>query len=288
MQSKKLKLLREINKILELIIEDDGERIPLYGVTNPEDFWTKQIKIEEKYEKRFIAKLKDIFRDQEREVLEKLRKQYKVISEKGFEMKINIPFLLLSLKKENKKMAVAVTPLLSEDIKETGQYALDEIGIPMTFEETALVATYLDKHPIKFSTVVNETTNTRLKKQFIEGLSKGEGIDKLSKRVESIFKQSTVYRAKMIARTEVSRATNFATVEGYRQSGVVKGKEWLTAFDERTCDQCASMNGKVIKLDDNYFDKGDTYMGIKIDYDNVGEPPLHASCRCTIIPYIKE
>ncbi len=289
MQLKKLKILKEINKALKLIIEDDGKEISHYGIADPEDFWTRQIEIEEKYEKRLIKILVSIFNRQEKETLRKLGKQ--VIKQKEFDIKINIPFLLLNLKKENKKMAVAVTPLLSEDIMETGQYALDEIGVPMTFTESTAVASYLDKYPIKFAKSVNKTTNNRLKKQLVEGISKGEGIPEISKRVKNIFKSATDNRTKTIARSEVSRATNFATVEGYKQSGVVEAKEWLTAFDERTCSFCADMNGKIVGLSDNYFEQGDEYKvgdsKLNLDYDDVGEPPLHASCRCTIIPVIK-
>ena len=288
MEPKKIKILKELNKALKLVIDVDGKEIPHYGIADAKDFWTKQIKIEERYEKKLTKILNGIFDRQEKEVLARLGKQYRG---KGIEIKINIPFLLLSLKKENKKMAVAVTPLLSSNIKETGQYALNEMGVAMTFEESAAVATYLDEYPIKFAKSVNTTTNNRLKKQLVEGISQGEGINEISKRVSGIFTKAKTSRAQMIARTEVSRATNFATVEGYKQSGVVKGKEWVTAFDEKTCEFCSGMDGKIVELDDDYFDKGDKYKvgdnSLNLDYDDVGQPPLHSNCRCTIIPIIK-
>jgi hypothetical protein len=94
----------------------------------------------------------------------------------------------------------------------------------------------------------------------------------------------------MIARTEALRASNSATVEAYRQSGVVSGKEWLAERDDRTCDFCLDMDGKVVDLDENYFNQGDelTVEGqtMTVDYADVGEPPLHADCRCTEIPVL--
>ena len=57
------------------------------------------------------------------------------------------------------------------------------------------------------------------------------------------------------------------------------------------CEFCSGMDGKIVELDDDYFDKGDEYKvgdnSLNLDYDDVGEPPLHSNCRCTIIPIIK-
>ena len=56
------------------------------------------------------------------------------------------------------------------------------------------------------------------------------------------------YRSERIARSEVIKATNWGTEEAYKESGVVDGKIWLTAFDERTCEFCASLDGKTTDL----------------------------------------
>ena len=96
-----------------------------------------------------------------------------------------------------------------------------------------------------------------------------------------MFNNSSKHRSYEIARTEVSRATNYSTVEAYQQSGVVTGKKWLTGFDERTCVRCKAMHGKIVAIDKNFFNKGDTFQDLNFNYDAVGQPPLHVSCRCT-------
>ena len=53
------------------------------------------------------------------------------------------------------------------------------------------------------------------------------------------------------------------------------------------------MNGKVLGLDDNFFKRGDSYQGaqggvIDLDYENVGAPPLHPNCRCTLTPIVTD
>jgi len=81
-------------------------------------------------------------------------------------------------------------------------------------------------------------------------------------------------RAEMIARTEIIRAFHLATIQEYRNWGVlgitVKG-EWATAGDNRVCPDCASMEGRIFTLDEI-------------------EPmiPKHPNCRCIALPYIVE
>ena len=45
------------------------------------------------------------------------------------------------------------------------------------------------------------------------------------------------------------------------------------------------MHGITIAIEDDFFKKGDTVTGangseMKLDYSDVGAPPLHANCRC--------
>jgi SPP1 gp7 family putative phage head morphogenesis protein len=78
-------------------------------------------------------------------------------------------------------------------------------------------------------------------------------------------------RATILARTEIIRAHHLATIQEYRNWGVegVKVKaEWMTAGDNRVCNQCASLQGSVFTLD-------------KIE----GMIPLHPQCRCIALPF---
>lgn len=81
-------------------------------------------------------------------------------------------------------------------------------------------------------------------------------------------------RAEILARTEIIRAHHLATIQEYRNWGVlgitVKG-EWKTAGDDRVCERCSSLEGKIFTLDEI-------------------EPmiPLHPQCRCIALPYIEE
>jgi hypothetical protein len=73
----------------------------------------------------------------------------------------------------------------------------------------------------------------------------------------------------------------------------VEGKEWFTALDERVCQHCWPMNGKIIWLKEDFFKKWSEYVGangwvLKLDYESVKWAPLHPRCRCTLLPILKE
>lgn len=71
--------------------------------------------------------------------------------------------------------------------------------------------------------------------------------------------------------------------------------KWFTAQDDRVSDLCASLHGKTVGVQENFFNQGDKYKypsgdgsaTVTFDYDAVGAPPAHPRCRCTIIPVIE-
>jgi SPP1 gp7 family putative phage head morphogenesis protein len=82
------------------------------------------------------------------------------------------------------------------------------------------------------------------------------------------------YRTEMIARTEIMRAASEGREEAWAQGleeGFISplwGKQWVTDNDERTCDQCGSLDGFIIGLNEGFPD---------------GDPPVHPACRCDVI-----
>lgn len=80
-------------------------------------------------------------------------------------------------------------------------------------------------------------------------------------------------RAELLARTEIIRAHHLAMVQEYRNWGLegvkVKG-EWMTAQDDRVCEKCAPLEGRVFTLD-----------------EIEGLIPYHPLCRCIALPYIE-
>lgn len=102
----------------------------------------------------------------------------------------------------------------------------------------------------------------------------GDGIDKLGiTDTLGRFIPANV-RAEMLARTEIIRAHHLATIQEYRNWGLlnikVKG-EWSTSKDDRVCEFCASMEGRVFELD-----------------EIESMIPAHPQCRCIALPWVEE
>lgn len=106
----------------------------------------------------------------------------------------------------------------------------------------------------------------------IEG---GWSNQKLSKEVVSADAFSKK-RADMIARTETAKADSQGALIGYIQSGLVAGKVWLTAHDDKVSDECVLCEeAGVIGLNEE-FPTGEQ------------APPNHPNCRCAILPVLKD
>ncbi len=242
-------------------------------------FWEVKVAKAAKFEKIWAGKMNNIFDDQSNEVRASMGAKA---------TKEDIDKWLLDKKKQIKKMAKVFIPLGANVVAEGAKEGFNLIGMDDEIDvSNPKVQQFLKKNTFKFSDEITDETNTKLGKTLADGIEKGESIPELKKRVGELFDDMKSYRSERIARSEVIKATNWGTEEAYRESGVVDGKIWLTAFDERTCPYCSDLDGKTVDLGENFADKGDEVSGYKVEYDNVGVPPLHPNCRCTIIPQIK-
>lgn len=133
----------------------------------------------------------------------------------------------------------------------------------------------------------NQETIELLTDTLSEGLAQGEALGKLKNRVADVYAEAKGYRAERISRTETLKASNNATNFAYKQTGYVKGKRWFANPDH--CSYCETLDGKLVGLDENFANLGDNIEGdgdatYAVDYENIGTPPIHPNCRCTIIP----
>lgn len=106
-----------------------------------------------------------------------------------------------------------------------------------------------------------------------EGISQGESVVKLTKRIQDRCDHIGKARARTMAHTETMHAANQGAKVRYEQAGTTTG-EWLTAHDSKTCPECAALDGRQAPIG-----KG---------IPGVGWPPLHPRCRCTFIPVVDD
>jgi hypothetical protein len=187
-----------------------------------------------------------------------------------------------------------LTPLQREYIEKEGQRAMNELGLGGVFVVTPEIADALDSYTMKLSGGITQTSINKIKEILIENSE--EGISTVAEKIDEFFDYSMGYRAEMIARSETIRSSNWSMVEAWKQTDVVDAKEWYTAQDERVCEFCMEMDERSIELNATFINEGDTMLiededgfvsEMVADYRDIDEPPLHANCRCVLLPVLK-
>ncbi len=119
---------------------------------------------------------------------------------------------------------------------------------------------------------VNEAVAAQLNRVLVDGLSRGENprtiAREMAKGIDGIGKR----RAETIARTEIIRAHAEGQLDAMEKLGVAEVgvmAEWSTAGDDRVCDLCGPLEGKVLPITEAH-----------------SLIPLHPNCRCTWIPSV--
>lgn len=120
---------------------------------------------------------------------------------------------------------------------------------------------------------VTEGTREYIRATVREAIEEGLSNDSIAARLRESYGFSTA-RATLIARTETLRASNEGALQGYKASGVVNAKEWLTAEDDKVTPDCMANQGAGAIPLDAAFPSGEH------------APPDHPNCRCTILPVV--
>jgi hypothetical protein len=118
---------------------------------------------------------------------------------------------------------------------------------------------------------ITDATRESLQSLVTNAIENGWSTDRLGTEIKGSYAFSDA-RADMIARTEIKRADVQGSLEAYKASGVVKGKQSLLSSDYDNDDECsANADDGVIPLE-QAFSSGDD------------APPYHPNCRCVLVP----
>jgi len=165
-----------------------------------------------------------------------------------------------------------------------GSRAQKQLGVDSFNMRDPRVAQFLNRWGAERIADANRTTQGRLARVLSQGVANGDGYSKMAKDIKAVFQVAKGSRAATIARTEVARASNFGSKEGYRQLGVEQ-KEWQATIDEFLRDSHADLDGTVVDIDDDFV----TASGASADYPgNFGLPEEDINCRCGILPVVDE
>ena len=239
-------------------------------------FQQKQYNVADQYELKMQGVLNGLFENQKKIIQDSLALMKDKPNAKGLE---------LNIENQQEEFLNKLQPLFGALIDEQARIARLLIGSEKSFVGDVRKVSQFDKviqrfilsRVVKLATETTKTTNEKLKEALKDGIIAQESIPQIAERLNKVFEEANKNRALMIARTETIRATNYASEQAYIESDVVFEKEWLAELDERTDDECARLDGKVVSVKGKFS----TEEG-KLPY-----PPIHPNCRCTIIPVVK-
>lgn len=258
--------------------------------------WQKFVERTTAWQKKLHVGLIKINEDQEKEVQENFKNWYESNKDisgnipigKVFETKAFKPSDLFNAKKWIGIIIDMATPILTDQAKTEGEQAASDFGKPgLNVLDDAGVAESLDKSMSLFAEHYTQTTMDQVYGKIQESLTVGDSLDEISDKIQGVYGYASSVRADMVAKTETFRVGNLATKAGWQQTGV-KTIKWYTAEDSEVCAFCEEEDGKIIPIEDNFYDQGDDISAdgqtMSLNYSDVESPPLHPSCRCYIRP----
>lgn len=239
----------------------------------------------EKYEKTAIEFIQKRFKEEKDRILA----QYEKNGEKG---------LFEELKTQEKEWHTLISAIYYSIIEDVGNWnfnrLIDEYSkshndmevklIGKLFSITALIKKFIKETAVLAVTHISETTRTELKNVIDKGIANSESIQKIRKRIETVYEDFDARRSMTIARTEVFSATSYAAQEGARQTGFEMTKEWVTVLDGRERDSHSECNGQEKDLDE-YYDIGDSKAMFPCDPDLPAKERIQ--CRCVEKHHVK-
>lgn len=231
-------------------------------------YWEKQIHVVEIIEQRFENSVRQFIDELEEKAVSNLERE--IANRKSVVFKN-----LYNEKEEIARAMIDFTPLLMEQVMASGQQANDLIGIDSPYLPNNMRSA-ISKNVQRFAKSMLETDQDILTDLISDGIRQGLSVPQIKDGIKSEFANIRERQAKVITRTEVLRASNDAALDAFKQSGVVEGKQWLTAGAD---DECAAYEGKIESLDGDFYKSDNEFQD--------GDPPLHPNCKCILLPVLE-
>lgn len=121
-----------------------------------------------------------------------------------------------------------------------------------------------------------------MKNALTQSVIQGEDMAKASRRLVGVGKnmggaigERIVRQSDVIARTEIMRVSNSVQKGIYdKNQDILKGVQYVATLDDRTCEVCGAIDGKVFYYNKNPVSASE-------------QPPRHPRCRCVLAPITK-
>lgn len=257
--------------------EEPRARSATRAYWSPRGEWRRVLRRERLYTPRMQSALLSIFTEQKRATIAALEAE-----PRGARSAMSD---LFNPSAWRRLFRLRIEPIRRKAVLDTAAETMRGLGLsPETFVFNAHVVRQLDAQGAALVTQVNETTRKRLAAQLAEAAAEGQSVSQMKARINGVFAGRRA-NAVSIARTEMLKATQWAQLESFTQSGVVEKKMWNTSLDDAVRDS-HQIDGEVRGLADS-FGLAD---GELADAPGVGAggAPLSAAnainCRCFVTP----
>jgi len=156
---------------------------------------------------------------------------------------------------------------------------------------------------------ITETTRVRVQQAIQQWIQAGDPLPRLIEQLTPLFGET---RAEAIAITEVTRIFGQGNLAAWQGTGVVGGKRWMTAVDERVCPICWPLHNQVVEIDNGFTLSQESVANSEAMRGLLGDrwtpeaaltragsltrsftqgtqtPPAHVRCRCWLQPFVSE
>lgn len=267
------------------------------------------------WENDFEARAQEILRDEEQALRERLARRKGVKAVDWIDLGTDIEQVLQS---RSDNWREGFIPLFEGLISDQGDVVAAAFGIDFSLTNPA-VQDFIRDYSFRFAERVADTAVETIRSLTATAQDEGWTILQFTDAVTGLYDEWSIWRAEMIARSETIRSSNAGARVSYREAGVLQ-IEWWTTEDDRRCPFCAEMHGRVINIDDQFWLEGQEMtvevpdasqralierlrpeawawsgveqreakgsLTLRFNYGDVGYPPLHPMCRCTILPVV--
>jgi hypothetical protein len=198
---------------------------------------------------------------------------------------------------ETTRMVDSLTPVLVEMFVDELRRTWDQLGVDgpepgagqrgirtrnlLTDVTDEAIEEWLQALGFKNVSSFNETTLKRIRSAMTQAAAQGGGLDSMVAAAERVYRGTSAFRLRTIARTELTGAMNSAFVSAAATSGKPVVKAWVTAGDEKVREAhliAMVEHSDGIPLDQPFIvdDEPLFYPG-----DPTGEPGNIINCRCS-------
>jgi len=171
-----------------------------------------------------------------------------------------------------------MTAVLTTIIDDFGSDTADDLGaeksagpgeVKWIFDPTTpAIRKWIAQHGAEDVVTMGETDLLDVRRVILAGVEANRPTTTIAQNLRSFYLDRSEFKAMRVARTEVTKASSYGSLEAAKQSKVVRIKTWLTSRDDRVRDEHIAMDGEDQKLDD-LFSNG---------LDSPNEP----MCRCVL------